>query len=28
MMAGTPDSEIAVEHARELLEQARAGRGR
>ena len=24
MMAGTPDSEIAVEHARELLEQARA----
>jgi len=28
MMAGTPDSEIAVEHARELLEQARAGRRR
>jgi DNA repair protein RecN (Recombination protein N) len=28
MMAGTPDSEIAVEHARELLEQARASRGR
>jgi DNA repair protein RecN (Recombination protein N) len=28
MMAGTPDSEIAVEHARELMEQARPRRRR
>jgi DNA repair protein RecN (Recombination protein N) len=27
MMTGTPDSDIAVEHARELLEQARPGHG-
>jgi DNA repair protein RecN (Recombination protein N) len=25
MMTGTPDSDIAVEHARELLQQARPG---
>jgi len=28
MMAGTPDSEIAVEHARELMDQARPRRRR